>query len=568
MSAVTIARILSEAQHVLRPDIQGTTSPSAGPPLDYDAVSMDTASGGYDFALQVSTESCQAHIAALFETGRFIIGDISSFLGAAAAVSNQLLGDNLKSLSDGQTLMGSLTSTLAMNLGIESIEIVEPFHVVVKLKGRLLAGGYFPSGMDLFPEPNFDPSIVEQSAGLGGPTLAGAPIRRNEDRSVAVPAPNGGRRTVLSRNQSKWGVGIVPALGRGGNSSQTPNGGGATGMGGSSFSGARSVMSSNVRYEFFPTFDLGELSLSLTMPVEHSINESEKRVDVYVRRQNAALVLLGNPDMKALADVAAFGTNLSKLRAILLQAASIGLFPGVSLTGTSGSPVPQLPEFRADVFPMKGSAQGNRFSAVTVGACVRSGAIGDPEDVQLVLGDGDYAVLTNVHVTNGILKFGWDNGMYSQKFPVETPIEVQVDNEVQTATLAGEISINTFDDLKITIDPGTSQHVLQLGGSGDSTALNVKLADGRVVTPDDAGFTAPHTFSWGFVVALGFTMDVPSNALVAAFQGSVWQYGVRYFSRPFIGSWRYSSDVDAGPDVVYTRTNGVTKHIFSVGKFT
>jgi hypothetical protein len=301
---------------------------------------------------------------------------------------------------------------------------------------------------------------------------------------------------------------------------------------------------------------IGTIDLTLCCDYVSEPDSFLRRVDVWAELKTAEFDLeVPEGDVKRFYDRFLADTAES-LENSIIELAQVHLTPTISLAGRNPSNVgvTEISEFDVSVFHVGAKPR----QAMAAAFDLKPGCNGIVEEVEHFLGDRDYGVISDEYLVERVFKHKWRLGGFDRQLRIDRTIKVERDGNVEDATLEGVLRLDSLDYVSIDTDADTRSDYIHVGGSATGIPQRIRLGDGTIVGPDQVDFGAPQGAPWGVFTALSVKLDLSSDPEIAQFQLRAHLDAYRHVARPFA---RFPRTLK----IWYTRTEGVTKHIFVLG---
>jgi hypothetical protein len=312
---------------------------------------------------------------------------------------------------------------------------------------------------------------------------------------------------------------------------------------------------------------LGQLAVTIDASWLSAQNGTLKLLDIYADLSAASVSVMPSPsDAKRLYDGGLFGVNGSKIQTFVLYKHQVHLVPTISLVGKDNPvnvPVPELSAFNAQVSVVSWLAR----QALAVGFTVTSNCSPAIEDVEHFIGFSDYGVVSDEVVVAALLHHKWLLGKFSRQFPLHTPIQVQINNQVENATLFGILQLETLDFVQMSTNSNAGSDVLTFGGNSEAVPQYIVLPDNTIVTPQNSNvnFGPTSKMNWAVTASPSVQAPLPTIALSRTFTLQAYQDAYRHIARPFANFPDSPGGNALEPlHATYVRTSAIARRIFSL----
>jgi hypothetical protein len=299
---------------------------------------------------------------------------------------------------------------------------------------------------------------------------------------------------------------------------------------------------------------LGSSVLSLDTTYTAAVEAPLARVDVYVNLGGALTHDLPPGDLKRLYPLV-FGPDGRDLDRHLLHSSRAHLTPTVCLMGRDGVNAPVTFEnFDVAVFPV-----GTGHVPLAVACNVKPGCHGIMDEVQNFTGGCDYGVISDEVVVAKLFKHKWQLNGFLRTIPLSRNVQIKHNGNLEDAVVFGSLQLDSLDIVAIDVDANRRSDGIKIIGSGKITPQGVRLQDGRTVGPDEVDLGDAQQVAWGYFSWPSIDPPLPVQQSMRSLVLAAYRDAYRHMACPFA---RFPDD---GVEVLYTRTEGVTKQVLVVG---
>jgi hypothetical protein len=309
---------------------------------------------------------------------------------------------------------------------------------------------------------------------------------------------------------------------------------------------------------------IGNVEVTLTAPYDSTQHTPQRSVDVWMDMNQAEIVMTPEAGDAKLFYDAFLATSAGNLAAQIAPVARIPLMPTISLAGrnSANSRIDEFPLFDTRVFHV---AERKRH-ALCVAFDVVPGCKGIIEDVRHFIGGNDYGVIHDEYVVERIVRHKWNEGGFDRSIGLANNVSLKVQrngrDSTEDAMVYGRLLLNTLDVVTLVPHADLRTDLLALGGQAQAVPDRVVLADGTVLTPDNADLGPTQDTVWAVNVEASVSTPWEPDPELRDFQAQAHRDGIRHLARPFS---RFPTGFGL-PEIQYTRTEAVQKRVFFLGQ--